>query len=225
MAFNHERQVANTIDVGKRLAMELGTHLHFELEGVPTRLRSVLIGMEHNEYLVVKAPKTKLINGIGNRMSAGAGIVVRYVHQGSVFAFSSQLLGVIKNPVELMFIKMPDAVEEHQIRSAERIDCYLPATIDVDKQNVSGTIIDISRTGCQCVVSNPTAASPQQAFNSGKTNVLLRFHLPEVEGEQHLTGDISNLKKDVANIHFGIKFDDLVPRVYTRLLEYLLSNE
>ena len=41
------------INVGKRLAIELGTSLTFEIKGVPTRIRTQLFGMDTNKYLIL----------------------------------------------------------------------------------------------------------------------------------------------------------------------------
>ena len=213
------------INVGKRLAIELGTSLTFEIKGVPTRIRTQLFGMDTNKYLILKAPQPKLIRGLESFLMADKPVKVRYAFDGSVFSFDSTIMGSVTKPVSLLFITCPEKVVEHQIRDSQRVDCFLPSKIEVNDLVLQGTIIDISRSGCQCTAIGRQLGEWEALLDANELPVVLRFELPGIEGEQHLAGYIRNFKRDSYSLQFGVKFDELVPKVYNRLLEYLLTSD
>ena len=79
------------LDIGKRILLEPGTQLQIEIEGVTSRFKSTLVGMEPDEYLIVKTPKAALSGSIKNRLFRGNQIVIRYLHKGTVFWIPIQI--------------------------------------------------------------------------------------------------------------------------------------
>jgi len=181
--------------------------------------------MDANKYLIIKAPQAKLVKGLESQLVANKEIKVRYAQEGSVFSFDTTIMASITKPVPLLFIRTPEIVEEHLIRDAQRVDCFLPTNIEVKEMLLQGTISDISRSGCQCTARGTQLSQWEELLDANELPVVLRFELPGIEGEQHLAGYIRNFKRDAHSLQFGVKFDDLVPRVYNRLLEYLLTSE
>ncbi len=116
-------------DTEKRISIELGTQLEIEIEGVPTRFKSSLVGIEPDEYLIIKAPEAALPDSIKNKLFRGNQIVVRYLCKGTLFGIQSQLVQVTSTPIRLLFVEYPKTIENYDLRSHERIDCFFPAKI------------------------------------------------------------------------------------------------
>ncbi len=119
------------LDTGKRISIELGTQLEIEIEGVPTRFKSSLVGIEHDEYLIIKEPEAALYEILRNKLFRGNQIVVRYLCKGTLFGFRSQLVQATSTPIRLLFVEYPKTIEVYDLRSHERIDCFFPAKIKI----------------------------------------------------------------------------------------------
>lgn len=204
----------------KNLLLGIGTDLLVHIGGVETRLRSSLVGLKPDEYLVIETPK---VSGIEATLYDGNKITVIFMLAGTVYGFEASILNTVSNPARLIFISFPDTVASHELRESHRLNCYLPAVINLegDDTGYDGIILDISRLGCSFnTVSVPREKSQQ--FQLGG-RVHLTFELPGVEGKQIFFGKIKNLNLDERIISIGVQFDGLDEVIQGKIDAYIES--
>ncbi len=112
--------------LGRPFFFPIGIPLHVETEGVSIRTKSTSIGYFSDKYLVIKYPIASV--STATMLKEGSRITVRYLDKGTVFAFQSDVIGIVSKP-DVLFISYPQRIEQHSLRSAGRVDCHLPCRI------------------------------------------------------------------------------------------------
>jgi len=204
---------------GKRISIEPGTQLQMEIEGVEYRFKSTLVGMEPDKYLIIKTPMAPPSISIQVKLFRGSQIVVRYLDRGTVFGFQTKLIEAISTPVRLLFIECPRVIEHYDLRSHERIDCFLPAKIRSRDKDKQGTILDISEKGCRFLIK----ALKGEKLPSLRTDeqISLRCQFPGIEGEYVVSGKVKNIRRDEQEMALGIEFQETDPQVQNIIAQYI----
>ena len=197
------------------LAIDLGCPLFIQCKGQKDRFKSRLIGFLPGEYLIIATPN---VPGIRNILATHEGVLVRYIHQGEVFGFRSDVIGTITAPFSLTFLACPVRVERINLRKAPRIDCHIPATLTAGKQSFSGMILDISIAGCRFSTRSADCGTFQAAMG---TAVTLAFLQLGKEGEVVVRGTVKNLRQDGQRLNLGILFKDPEPAFRDRISTYI----
>jgi c-di-GMP-binding flagellar brake protein YcgR len=218
-------------ETGKRVAIELGTALNFQVHGVESRLKSSFVGMEPGKYAIIKIPHGP--DGFQSKLYKGNSIIVRYMHEGTVYGFQTQILNTITEPARLLFIEYPKVIEEHSLRSSQRIDCYLPCKFrltsqvendageQVDTENeVDGVVVDLSNVGCRGTFDSSGAES--NLLNTKKeTAISISIQLPGVSDDVNLSGVVKSLHSDQSITSIGIHFNDMEEGIQEKIGRYL----
>jgi len=219
-----EAENVDYLATGRRIIIELGSQLQVEIEGVAFRFKSILVGMESDEYLIIKTPMVPSnapFSSIKHKLFPGSQIVVRYIYKGTVFGFQSKLIEAISTPVRLLFVEYPKIVENYDLRSQERTDCFLPAKITIRNKGEHGAILDISEKGCRCLIKaleGEKLPSPQV-----DERITLTCQFPGIEGEQVVSGNVKNISRDKREIILGIEFHEIAAR-FKDIIDQYLSN-
>lgn len=205
-------------DPGELTYISFGTQLQLEIEGVSTRLKSVLVGMVSNKCLIVDA---LFANTIKNRLFQGNKIVVRFLYEGTIFGFQSELIKAIFDPIKLLFISYPKIIARHELRSQKRFESFLPSDLSIKNKMFRGVILDISERGCRCLIKASQGENmPNITINQDLT---INFQLPGVENEMTISGIVKNFKRDINELHLGIQFDKISQSVQNKINQYVLS--
>ena len=197
--------------------VELGTPLQVQLEKMPDRFKSVLVGIDPGQYMIIRQPIADDAKAI---FVPGKAVVIRFLHRGSVYGFQTEIISVVKVPAALLFIKYPAKIEDHNLRNHKRIDCYLPSHLQVGKMTFNSRIIDLSKGGCQVAIeisevegiSNPIDVDQQ---------VNLSFSLPGLAGEVNIEGVVKKILNDKNQIKIGTKFNEIDAKYKAKLYEFL----
>ena len=204
--------------------MLIGTTLKIQLEGSQSRLTSELIGVDEGKYLIINMPPIQSMGNAAGSIYKGGTIVVRYVHKGTVFGFKSHITHFITTPVKLIFIEYPKKIENQNLRSHKRIDCYLPANAKIADNTVEGIVTDLSKEGCLFTVKKVNieiSADQLQVDNE----IVVSFQLPGVEEKIDIPGKQKNIKKDRDNVQIGILYSDMGIEVQEKLYDFLSTGE
>ncbi len=204
---------------GTRLAVDIGTPMVAEIQGIDAKIKCPLVGMQPGEFLILRPPKSyayKLFH-IGKSPRA----VVRYIYSGRVFGFETALLGAILDPLGLIFLGYPKVVSEHNLRAAPRLECQLPAKATFNEIAFDGAILDISPTGCR--LSIKTALLQAAAVESPvlEMNIRIDLQLPDQTDMLALHGKIKNIEQDANRVALGIAFKDIGESARTQISRYL----
>jgi c-di-GMP-binding flagellar brake protein YcgR len=199
-----------------RLNIELGNHLLIKVPNVEAAVKSTLIGLEPQQYLIVRAPV-----GLDdqNHLSKNIQLNVSYISVGATYGFESKIIGIISEPAKLLFLSYPDVVKEQDQRQMPRVSCHIPATATINQTPLNGIITDMSYIGCRFVVRIPAKITPYQVRIL--TDVNLRFALHGLDGSEELLGVVRNTSIDRFRIALGIEYDNLSPETSTKIKEYM----
>lgn len=187
---------------GMRLDIELGNQVVIELEGEGARLKASLVGMEAGAFLIFGMPAAAQ----AKKFVKGRKIIARYAHAGSVYGFRCEVLGGIEQPLRLLFLAYPEKVENINLRKSPRIDCFLPAEIEVQGTVCSGVVADISLGGCKFMAKQEESGDLRTALGE---SIVLQTNLIGEAAPRILTGKVRNIKLDADRTILGVQFVDL----------------
>ena len=209
-------------NIGKDIFIEIGAQLQIEIEGVASRFKSSVVGIEPDEYLVIKTPIiSPRFGSIKHKLFPGSKIVVRYLHKGTVFGFKTKLIEAISSPIRLLFVEYPDIIEHHDLRYHKRIDCSLPARIEMKGEERKGTILDISEKGCRHRMKTFKGEKLPPIQIDEEITLFCKF--PGIEGEHEVLGIVKNINKDKHEMVLGIVFHEITPDVQ-KILTHFIST-
>jgi len=210
------------LNVGESILIPVGTHVELELNGVRAKLKSFCVGALPEDCLIFKYPDITDLEPLTNNLSAGNTVTVRYVDRGNVFAFQSELLGFVTDPVKLIFVEYPATIVRHSLRKVQRVDYPLFAEVDVNDEQYEGLIKDISVRGCRLSI---IAQSPKQVLPSIDLDQMLtvRCTLPGIEVPTVITGQVKSFYWEGQRITIGTAFHDIDLEVRDRLTSFISS--
>jgi hypothetical protein len=208
-------------DYGKRISLEIGVPFQLKLVDVAFPLQSVLVGMEIDEYLIIKIPSQ--FSNVKHKLYPGVEIIVRYIYQGIVFGFQTKLTDVIFKPVKLLFLEYPKIIEHHELRSHKRAHSIFPATIQIKDKISNGAIIDISKSGCRChILATPKNLLPPAQIDE---DILLTCKFPGLNGDHKIMGIIRNIEKSRKDLIMGVEFKFIEEKINDHINNYIYSIE
>lgn len=195
--------------------MTAGLDVMVQLEQLPQRLKSSVIGLEKGKYIIVKCPNMASFN---QRLRAGLKIKVTYLNDGNVYGFKANILSHIQAPGRLIFVQYPDSVERIELRREHRLDSYLPATVTAEDKACKGFITNISPNGCQ--FSAKTGDLKGFVLNEG-SELQIDFQFIGLEGDQSLRGTVRNLQQNTEITGLGLQFQDTDQAVREKIQSYV----
>ncbi len=214
--------IGNIAQIGKKdaLNVEIGAKLQMEIEGVDFVVSSVFIGMMINEF-VIAAPPSRFVT-IKEKLFQGNGVIVKYLSEGIVFAFQTRIIDLIKQPIKVIILEYPKLIQNHELRSLKRNECFLLATIEIGRIVKECVIRDISKRGCRCHIPVPKVGKNPYTL---KTEVELKCKFPGLEETFSLKGKVKNIRQEGKFTSLGIKFDILPEKIQNVIAHYIFSTE
>ena len=187
----------------EKLAIALGSELNMQIEGMEEKFKSILIGIEAPSYLMVRM---QIPSKFRSQIDRGTKFVVRYIYLGNVYGFRSKSLGSVNKPYKITFLSYPESVESLNIRKAQRVSCFIPATLDLGQRQLRGLVMEISKSGTRFKI-----ATDIDLVNEVKINDALKISFPLLgfEGIHTLKGIIKSINSDTVGISLGIQFVDI----------------
>jgi c-di-GMP-binding flagellar brake protein YcgR len=215
---------------GEALFLPVGLPLQIEIGGISIKMSSVFVGNLADNCLIIKYPSTGALGSITSKLFKGNKITVRYISNGDVCGFQSELLGTVSDPVRLLCITYPASIARHSLRSSRRVECYLPAELRIDSSAkdldivYDGIITDISSTGCnfnmvkiqlECMPLSTKVDDP----------ILLGFQLPGMEKRIEVSGNVRNMQRDSRKTSMGIQFNEIDEKKKEKIIEFIYTLE
>lgn len=201
------------------MKLDVGIKFLLEFAAMPDKITTSLVGFEKDGYFILKVPP---VAGLRGRLREGNKVVARFLHQGTIVSFRTEIVAVLTKPATLLFLAYPYGFETHLVRRHKRVNCFFPATASIDGWGVQGLIMDISAGGCRLTVdeadlqniATPTLGAP----------LSITFHMLDRSVRYALDGTIVNLTPEDRKLSVGVSFsdqDEMTARVRTMLQEYL----
>ena len=205
----------------KEQAVDLGTLIQVEVGGLNTRLPTHLIGIEAGRYWILRTPE-KIVRG-DYPVSAGDELVLRYLWEGTAYAFRAEILAFTNHPDRLMFTQAPREVAELSLRAMERLTALLPAQLGVGERHLDGALENISKSGCRFIAR--AAQIEESGIQPEKgSGVAVEFAVTGLDGVQRLPGTVQNIDQPADRWCLGIKFEPFTREDQHRAVERVLSS-
>ena len=214
-----QRRMFEKTDQMKSFHIAVGTKVVLEVIGMNERMKSMLVGMKPENYLIISIPVASKI--WKNLLYKGNQVTVRYVYAGTVYGFQSSLLGYIVKPDNLIFLSYPEKVEDYDLREHRRIDCVFPATAVIREQAYRGAIVDISTRGCKFSTRTYTEKD-RPPIRVGEA-IQIDFQLLGTVGTHSLIGKARNINLDDQKMDIGVEFDKTDTEVKDKIEDYVKS--
>lgn len=209
------------LTTGKRISLDIGTKIHLEIEGVVIPLESYMVGMEPDNYIILKTPRP--YPTIKQKLYQGNQCIVKYIFQGTVFAFQTKIIDSISQPFRLLFLEYPKIIQHHDLRDYKRIDCVIPAKIVVKDEEKMAAVVDVSKRGCRVQIQiYPGDLVPAIVIND---EVVLWAKFPGVEGDLEIHGRVRNIRKSRHEMVLGVVYLEISLDAQQKIAKYLASVE
>ncbi|MEO5356364.1 MAG: flagellar brake protein [Nitrospirae bacterium YQR-1] len=201
------------------LQLELGAQIEIQAEGQPDRYKAFTLGMDKGNFLLIRP----LIIGNGDvfeaKLAKGTKLIVRYFYEGALYGFSTEVMTTVVISKKLFFLKYPETLEKHNLRSTKRVECLLPAKIRADYNVIDSTVVDISTAGCKSVV---------RASNIFDIKILstcetleLKLKLPGYDDDFLLRCAVKHCVKNSDIYELGILFNRLPEKAAQAIVEFI----
>ena len=204
-----------------RLPVNLDYELLIEISDLESRIKSVLVGMEKNKYIIAKILPNDIIGDFYSERIKKSPISVMYRYKGAVYRFDTAIQNAVTFPARLFFLKYPKEVKKHCVPEKIRYKCNLPSQTMIANDIFDMMIVDISQDGCQCTIK--TEGEEGKGFHEiihvdKKIDMMVQFQGSGVRYD--LVGIIRNVSKDINQVQLGVKFGQMPPVVQKRVEDY-----
>jgi c-di-GMP-binding flagellar brake protein YcgR len=199
-------KVVDEFGSSNRLEVDVPTSLVIQIDGVEGYLKTKLVGMEPENFLIIASPRANLT--VRDRLTSGNSVVISYLHRGSLFSFQSHVLNVIDTPYKLIFISYPKIISRKELRKTERVDCYLTGLAKIKDKELKGIIVDISNNGCRLVIRKDGTGARKINADPGD-NLLLSISGGAEDGSIDFSCVVRNKKDDTQMISLGLEFAEM----------------
>ncbi len=128
-----------------------GTKMLLEVGGFEDKLQSHCVGHVRGRFVIVQMPvltETRR-EAFYQLLYPDAGVIARYLHEGTVIGFSVRIIRWIQVPFPLVFLTYPARLESYDLRRHRRVACCIPVEARLEGHALSGMLLDLSLSGCQ----------------------------------------------------------------------------
>lgn len=200
--------------------IDIGTEVYLEIEGVNFSVTSIFIGMLKDEFMIVTLPKR--YKSIKNKLLPSDTLVVKYLYDGSVYAFQTRVIETITTPIRALAIGYPRVVQQRELRVAKRNNVVVPGRVEVKTKKFSMVVFDISKKGCRFKYRDNI--SNMASLREGD---LLRIfcQFPGVSDEIGAMAVVKNIKRAQGQFAIGVEFQDVTKAFLMPLMQFLFSIE
>lgn len=200
--------------------IDIGTQIYLEIEGVSFSVTCIFIGMLKNEFMITTLPKR--YKTVQNKLFQGNKMVVKYLYDGSVYAFQTSVIEIITKPIQTLAIEYPKVVQQRELRIAKRNNVVIPGRVEAKKTSFSIVVFDITKKGCRFKYHDK-----KNNMTSLKEGDLLRIYcqFPGFADETGVLACVRNVKREQSQLSIGAEFQDMTKDFLMPLMHFLFSIE
>ncbi len=200
------------------LEIRTGTPCIVEPQGIGERFKSVFIGLETGRYCIIKPPTGQ---SLLEHLYAEKPCIVRFLDcNGVLCGFRTQVQALVQRPHKLLFLDYPEALETLSVRKENRVDCFLPAFIEVKGATLSGHIVNLSAGGFRFSKREETGDRGFKGLEGDR--IECKFSLiDEPVREFNLQGEVKGVGFVDGKTVIKAEFVDLDGEVHTALDQFV----
>jgi c-di-GMP-binding flagellar brake protein YcgR len=193
----------------------IGTTVLLEFFATRERVKCQFVGLSGTDFLVLRVPLT---TGSRERFREGNTLTFRYLNQGSLVGFRSEVLHYMASPFSLLFVSYPMEIETRQLRDSRRVPCNFPAVLDAGSRTIKGVISDISDGGCLFV--HDPAGDEEFELRPGE-QVAGSFHVLEKTKKYPFKARVTSMQACGDKRLAGLSFDPAQTRLPDSVRDYI----
>lgn len=188
---------------GVKLDIGIGAELIISFPGIRHGYKGRIIGFERYQYLIASV---RIPSDIRSQLKANSAVIVKYIHDGTVFGFRTDVLNHIITPAQLLFLTFPDQAEKLDLRKSSRAHCNIEGALYCYDEAHECLVVDVSGTGCRIAFS-PKARDRLCQVEPGTTLVVNMMLGATGALKQPIM--VKNIKRDKGTITLGCMFLDI----------------
>jgi c-di-GMP-binding flagellar brake protein YcgR len=207
--YNKQRNVLSINSVDALAMIEHGGEFTMSVAtpvGQTFRCKTAFIGTHSDSIILAELPKVS-DDDLNFYFQEGFWITVRAISprgEGAIIHFRSQIQHILKEPVPIVMLSVPQTMQVSQLRKEPRFDVNLDAKACVDNRKLDCEIRDLSKSGCR-FITPPLSRS----FQVGD-EIALVVQLKTAKQIQFepLFGTICNLQRSMHYAKYGVQFNE-----------------
>ena len=178
-------------------------------------------GTSHSKFIILQQPA--LIEN-KNSILSGRQVILRYVYNGTVLGFKTNIVQTIVAPFRLIFVDYPEEIERYSLRTCERADVVIHAQFSIFDKVIRTVMKDLSCNGCRMFVD--AVSIEGLVFDVGDQTGLLSFPTDIFEDVLNINCKIVRVRADKERTELGIEFDlsnqDTLDKI-TQYVDHILN--
>lgn len=196
--------------------IDIGTKVYLEIDGVTFSVTSVFIGLLKDEFMIITLPKK--YKSIKNKLYPGNKMIVKYLHDGSVYAFQTSIIEMITKPIQALALEYPRVVQKRELRGNKRRHVVIPGRVEAKELEFAIIIDDISKKGCRFKY--------QEKANLREGDLLRMYcKFPGFADEAGAFACVRNVRREQGSLSIGAEFVDATQAFLVPLMHFLISIE
>ncbi len=206
----------NTVELAHGYVIEVGTALQVRIDDIDFIFGSAFIGAGEDGRVLISIDEA--VDLLKDRLEVGMIVSTYYLADDIYHMFNTRYEGLTEEPQPAMVLQAPKEVLNIERRSQRRINCTLPARVDVRK-TLSMNITNINHKGCR-ITADVEAADVIRLEPSDR--VLLRIRAPQAPHGYIVEGQVRNVNQQGDRVEAGVLFDTL-PETLKTFIESLTT--
>lgn len=208
------------LDKSEGIYIDIGTKVYLEIDGVNFSVTSIFIGLLKDEFMMITFPKR--YKSVKAKLFPGNKMVVKYLFDGSVFAFQTSVIETMTNPVRAIAIEYPMVVQKRELRVVKRNNVVIPARVEAKKTEFPTVVFDLSKNGCRFKYNER-----KSDFSALRDGDLLRVYcqFPGNSDEVGCMACVRNVAREKGQLSIGAEFQDITRTFLDPLMHFLYSIE
>ncbi|MCP3876550.1 MAG: flagellar brake protein [Desulfobacteraceae bacterium] len=200
--------------------IDIGTKVYMEIDDVNFSVTSIFIGLLRDEFMIVTLPKR--YKSVKNKLFPNNKMVVKYLYEGSVYAFQTSVIEMITDPIRALAIEYPKVVQKRELRVTKRNNVVIPGRAEAKNTEFSVVVFDLSKKGCRFKYRDD-----KKNMTPLRDGDLIRLYcqFPGIPDEIGAMACVRNVRREKDQFSVGAEFQDITKGFLTPLMHFLFSIE
>lgn len=202
-----------------KLSIEPNSRIYVRLNPLSQQsqpMQGEFIGLSHYEYLILRVPS---VPGLLAKLIPHTMMEVRFLLDGAVNSFTTELVSHAVKPALMLFTSYPDRLNIQETRRHQRITCALPAILNTIYGDAKGIISDLSMGGCKVTLDLGGQSALRDMIVGDE--VVLQTVLNADGMPAGGTAIVRNIEVSGSKLRAGLSFNDAHKDFFTSLSNYL----
>lgn len=200
---------------GVQLDIALGKEVIIRIPGREQSYRGKIVGLDPYDYLIAKV---RLPSAVRKELKFGGGVVIKYVHKGTIYGFRAAVHNAIASPAPLIFFEYPDVIERLALRRTSRQKCHIDGMLHSTDSEVECMVVNVSETGCRI---SARLNSNDMLKNAKVDDALIVGMNLGNEGQLKVAIAVKNITMEKGIVSFGCMFLDISKEEMSAIQNYL----